>query len=1151
MKNAVRMPNPNDIGSPNRHEAGEKEGFSGIKRRKCNKTVTARRRVSKQSSTTKKNVLVNRIKETASSDSVQKIDLRLEAKLSAEEYSRMFAGQQIHPFFSLWKLGKKSQELDKRKHSLCTDRREDGRISGPVHIFENCQVDGTSSLDWNNWTFLGKTTIAKYSSEAPNLPVLMSSVEPLNFDNLHRAVDQSHALISQNAMPCSDGQLSLLPDILQEISLANSAVPDDQPICPSKSDDAKMDLELDGVSTFSGQAGCFRSSDTQPPNRFLQESMKSYYHKCQGKSGSLWIHKYKPTKAFEVCGNYESVNFLHEWLKLWKERRKQSRMHSANGDQSDLQDYDYNGSDCDSDLENVHQDKFLRNLLLITGPVGSGKSAAVYACAQEQGFDVLELNTSDWRNGTAVKQYFGDALGSHGFKRLLEHTLCSREKKTVKLPSAPAFPNDKAAEDIDKDVIELITISDDGSQSPDGTSWSLHRKSSEFTCYNVQTLILVEDVDVLFPEDRGCISAIQHIAKTAKGPIILTSNSNKVGLPGNFEGLNISFSLPLADELLCHLYMVCVTEDINSSPLLLERFIQSCNGDIRKIIMQLQFWFQSKNYAKDQKVQTFYSSIPFDLEATHQILPKIIPWSFPSEFSKLIETEVARLITIMEEDSCMQGLRMKEFHAVERKFDSDVQSMDTNYVDTAKRNRSISKCSQSDSQYSSTMSELSSCSGLLGISSWQNCQKKPVISSGSVNKDPNDNGQSTYFQPYNGQTFEVNNESPCKFQSETYTSKSFHKLACSGLDDCKCSGTAEVACLTENRIGTTFSAVTSGLLSGPTNSFPNNNITPFTLSDYQGRSKFLQKFEPLDARIQESYSTAAVQDFRDENNEATSLYDTTRDEFKPKSELDSNLIMETDVVQNMWRKLRDHRMDLGQHGTAEQLGAIQVVKLASGLSNLLSEDDLLFRNHQEKECGIMEHPKFLSDEATFNWYDEQAMMSTIAVHGFCFYAKCISDVGSMFGFEPENNTDITSEMLASTTNVMTLGKLSRQDHKKITTLYTNKQLELKKTMNDTKSESKTSLMKVIQSIVPTRLSLALKGTAFNEYLSTVRQISISEGLRILQGVEKKRGKRARSAQHYLSRCTMMSPEDISLVCQGDLYSKMSSQFTAEVKSNCT
>ncbi|MED6197474.1 hypothetical protein PIB30_056781 [Stylosanthes scabra] len=1137
---AIPMPNPNDMSTPNHSEAGEKEGLSGTKRRKCNKT-TARKRVSK-SSTTKKNVLANGIKEVVSSDSVQKIDLLLEAKLSAEENSRMYAGRQIHPFFSSWKLGKKSQELNKTEPTLCTDRTEDRRkFSGPVHVFENCQ-DDTSSLDWNNWTFLGTTTIAKYSSETSNLPVLMGSVEPLNFDNLHSAVDQSHALISQNSMSCLDGQL------LQEISLANSAVlPNEQPVCLSKPDDSKMDLEVDGVGTFSGQAGCFRSSETQPRNRFLQESMNSYYHSCEGKSeGSLWTHKYKPTKASQVCGNYESVNFLHEWLKLWRERRNHRKMYSTNEDQSDSQDYDYNGSDCDYDPEKVNQDKFLRNVLVITGPVGSGKSAAVYACAQEQGFEVLELNASDWRNGTAVKRYFGDALGSHGLK-----SVCSQEQKAVKLPSAPAFPNDKAAEDIDKDVIELITISDDGSQSPDRTSWSLPSKNGEFTLH---ALILVEDVDVLYPEDRGCISAIRHIAETAKGPIILTSNSNKVGLPDNFDRLNISFSLPLADELLCHLYMVCVTEDVKNSPLLLERFIISCNGDIRKIIMQLQFWFQSKRYTKDQKVQTAYNSIPFDLEATHQILPKIIPWSFPSELSKLIEKEVANSITIMEENSCMQGLVTKEFHANERKIDSDVQSMESNCVDASKGKRSISKCSKSKSQYS-TMFELSSCSGLQGVSYCQNCQEKRLISSGSVNKDPNDNGQSTYFEPsYSGQPFEVSKEFSCKFQSETYTSMSFHKIGCSGLDDCKCSETADVACLTEtckpfdlpcvpeltysngtateNRIGTTFTAVSSGLISGPTKSFP-NSFTPFALSDYQGISKFPQKLEPLDARIQESYSTEAVQD------------------FKPNSEFDSNLISETDVVQNLWRKLRDGRLDLRQHGTAEQLGAIQVVKLASGLSNLLSESDLLFRNHQEKQCGIMEHPKFLSDEATFSWYDEQAMMSTVAVHGFCFYAKCISDVGSIFGFEPKNNTDIISEMLASTTNLMTLGKLSRQDPQKIATLYTNKQFEVKKTMNDTKSESKTSLTKVIQSIVPTRLLLALKGTAFNEYLSSVRQISISEGLRILQGVEKKRGRRARSAQHYLSRGTMMSPEDISLVCQGDLYSKMSSKFAAEAKSNST
>lgn len=43
---------------------------------------------------------------------------------------------------------------------------------------------------------------------------------------------------------------------------------------------------------------------------------------------------------------------------------------------------------------------------------------------------------------------------------------------------------------------------------------------------------------------------------------------------------------------------VCITEEVNTNPLLLKKFIQSCDGDIRKTIMQLQFWFQSKKHSK-------------------------------------------------------------------------------------------------------------------------------------------------------------------------------------------------------------------------------------------------------------------------------------------------------------------------------------------------------------------------------------------------------------------------------------------------------------------------------------------------------------------------------------------------------------------------
>jgi hypothetical protein len=71
-------------------------------------------------------------------------------------------------------------------------------------------------------------------------------------------------------------------------------------------------------------------------------------------------------------------------------------------------------------------------------------------------------------------------------------------------------------------------------------------------------------------------------------------------------------------------------------------------------------------------------------------------------------------------------------------------------------------------------------------------------------------------------------------------------------------------------------------------------------------------------------------------------------------------------------------------------------------------------------------------------------MSSVAVHGFCFYVKLIADVGSKLGCA--NKIDLTSEVLASTTNTMALGKLSRLDIAKNTVIYTGKELELNNPM---------------------------------------------------------------------------------------------------------
>lgn len=58
----------------------------------------------------------------------------------------------------------------------------------------------------------------------------------------------------------------------------------------------------------------------------------------------------------------------------------------------------------------------------------------------------------------------------------------------------------------------------------------------------------------------------------------------------------------------------------------------------------------------------------------------------------------------------------------------------------------------------------------------------------------------------------------------------------------------------------------------------------------------------------------------------------------------------------------------------------------------------------------------------YSSYDKWLLASTTAQHGFCFYAKNIAAVGSTIG--SETTVDLASELLASATDMMALGKLA-------------------------------------------------------------------------------------------------------------------------------
>lgn len=253
--------------------------------------------------------------------------------------------------------------------------------------------------------------------------------------------------------------------------------------------------------------------------------------------------------------------------------------------------------------------------------------------------------------------------------------------------------------------------------------------------------------------------------------------------------------------------------------------------------------------------------------------------------------------------------------------------------------------------------------------------------------------------------------------------------------------------------------------------------------------------------------------------------------------------MVTNSVQETWRKLRGCHTDLRRYAILEQRDASQIVELTYKMSNLISEADQLRYNCHPLDSDSLDLSTVPCGEEShaFSWYDEQLQMaSTIAQHGFCFYSKYIAAAGSMLG--SDYTVDLASEMLASTTNTMALGKLTRPEMRMNWTSRKGVQMEVPKSDISLRSETEPCLCNIVQSVVPSKSYLGVKGHAFHEYLSSLSQISRSEASRLSENINQNKRRRGRASRHYLSTgACMLSPDDISLLCQSNCYGTDSSK----------